>query len=222
MVFPSAFLFVHDCLGINLPSRYTDPSSERNHPSQRSRILRYPMSQLVIEEKRATQVANILSVVIPLVVAILLGVRTKVDLGTWTKMLPHAIGAINTLTSILLVLGLVAQKLGKIGLHRLAMTTAFSLGAIFLVCYVTYHLSNPSTKFGGSGVLRGLYYVLLLSHIGLSLIVLPLVLRAFLFALTNQISRHRRVAKYAYPIWLYVSTTGVIVYLLISPYYKSQ
>lgn len=178
------------------------------------------MSHLVIQEKRATLVANILSVVIPLVVAVLLGVRTKVDMGAWTKMLPHAIGAINTLTSVLLVLGLVAQKFGKIGLHRLAMTTAFSFGAVFLVCYVTYHLTNRSTVFGGTGLMRGFYYFVLISHIGLSLVVLPLVLRTFLFALTDQIARHRRVAKYAYPIWLYVSTTGVIVYLMISPYYR--
>lgn len=180
------------------------------------------MSPIVIDEKRATLVANLLSVSIPLVVAILLGVRTKVDLGSWTKWLPHAIGTINTLTSVLLILGLLAQKFGKIGLHRLAMSTAFSLGAIFLVCYVTYHLSNPSTHFGGVGVLRILYYGLLLSHISLSLIVLPLVLRAFLFALTNQIAKHRKIAKYAYPIWLYVSMSGVIVYLMISPYYNHQ
>jgi putative membrane protein len=104
-------------------------------------------------------------------------------------------------------------------LHRLAMTSAFALGAVFLVCYVTYHLSNPSTSYGGSGVLRFVYYALLISHIGLSLVVLPLVLRAFLFALTNQFERHRKIAKYAFPIWLYVSTTGVLVYLMISPYY---
>ncbi|HUP80658.1 MAG TPA: DUF420 domain-containing protein [Pirellula sp.] len=177
------------------------------------------MSNLVIEEKRATLAANAISVAIPLVVAILLGIRTKVDLGDWTKMLPHAIGAINTLTSVLLILGLVAQKAGKIGLHRLAMTTAFLLGAVFLVCYVTYHLSNPSTKFGGSETMRGFYYFVLFTHIGLSLIVLPLVLRTFLFALTNQFEKHRGVAKYAFPIWLYVSTTGVVVYLMISPYY---
>ena len=177
------------------------------------------MSNSVIEEKRATLVANLLSIAIPLVVAILLGIQTKVDLGAWTKTLPHAIGAINSLTSVLLVLGLIAQKAGKIGLHRLAMTAAFALGAVFLVCYVTYHLSNPSTTYGGTGGLRALYYTLLLSHIGLSLVVLPLVLRAFLFALTNQITRHRRIAKYAYPIWLYVSITGVMVYLMISQYY---
>ena len=176
----------------------------------------------VIEEKRATLAVNILSVVIPVVVVILLGIRTKVDLGAWTKLLPHAIGAINSLTSLLLILGLVAQKMANIRMHRLAMTTAFSLGAVFLVCYVTYHLTNRSTVFGGSGMKRVFYYAVLISHIGLSLVVLPLVLRAFLFALTNQIARHRRVAKYAYPIWLYVSTTGVIVYLMISPYYGHE
>ncbi len=176
----------------------------------------------VIEEKRATLAVNILSVVIPVVVVILLGIRTKVDLGAWTKILPHAIGAINSLTSVLLILGLVAQKMANIRMHRLAMTTAFSLGAVFLVCYVTYHLTNRSTVFGGSGMERVFYYAVLISHIGLSLVVLPLVLRAFLFALTNQIIRHRRVAKYAYPIWLYVSTTGVIVYLMISPYYGHE
>ena len=177
------------------------------------------MSNIAIEEKRATLVVNVLSIAIPLVVAILLGIRTKVELGAWTKVLPHIIGAINSLTSLLLVLGLISQKMGKIRWHRLAMTSAFALGGLFLICYVTYHLSNPSTKFGGSGALRTAYYGLLLSHIGLSLVVLPLVLRAFLFALTNQIARHRRIAKFAYPIWLYVSTTGVMVYLMISPYY---
>lgn len=176
----------------------------------------------VIEEKRATLAVNILSVAIPVVVVILLGIRTKVDLGAWTKILPHAIGAINSITSVLLILGLVAQKMANIRMHRLAMTTAFSLGAVFLVCYVTYHLTNRSTVFGGNGMKRVFYYAVLISHIGLSLVVLPLVLRAFLFALTNQIARHRRVAKYAYPIWLYVSTTGVIVYLMISPYYGHE
>ena len=87
------------------------------------------MSNYVISEKRATLIANVLSIAIPVVVAILLGIRTKLDLGVWTKILPHVIGTINALTTTILIVGLVAQKLGKIGLHRLAMTTAFSLGA---------------------------------------------------------------------------------------------
>jgi len=176
----------------------------------------------MIPEKRAAWIVNALSIAIPLVVAVLLGIRTKIDLGTWTKVLPHAIGGINTLTSLLLILGLSAQKWKRIDVHRYSMTGAFCLGAVFLVCYVTYHLSNPSTKFGGEGFIRILYYSILISHIGLSLIVLPFVLRAFMFAVTNQIQRHRRVAKIAFPIWLYVSITGVIVYLMISPYYSTH
>jgi putative membrane protein len=173
------------------------------------------------QEKKVTLLVNVLSIAVPIVVAILLGLRTKLDLGTWTKILPHVIGGINTLTSLLLIVGFVAQRAKKISLHRFVMTTAFALGAVFLVCYVTYHLTNPSTKFGGTGLIRILYYSVLISHILLSLVVLPLVLRAFLFAATNQISRHRAIAKYAFPIWLYVSVTGVIAYLMISPYYGS-
>jgi len=173
------------------------------------------------QEKRATLLVNGLSIAIPLVVAVLLGIRTKLDLGTWTKILPHAIGAINTLTSLFLVAGLVAQKMGKISVHRFAMSSAFGLGACFLVCYVTYHLSNPSTRFGGEGAIRLVYYSVLISHILLSLIVLPLVLRAFMFALTNQVARHRKIARFAFPIWLYVSITGVIAYVMISPYYSA-
>lgn len=165
-------------------------------------------------------IVNAVSIAIPLVVAVLLGIRTKIDLGTWTKFLPHAIGAINTSTSVLLILGLCSQRWKRIDLHRCFMTGAFCLGAGFLVCYVTYHLSNPSTKFGGEGFIRIVYYTVLISHIGMSLIVLPFVLRAFMFAVTNQIQRHRRVAKIAFPIWLYVSITGVIAYLMISPYYS--
>ncbi len=171
-------------------------------------------------EKRSTLAINLLSIGIPLVVAILLGIRTKVDLGSWTSVLPHAIGAINTLTSILLIVGMIFLKAGKIQWHRYAMTSAFILGGFFLVCYVTYHLSNPSTTYGGTGFYRSLYYFILISHIALSMVVLPLVLRAFYFAITDQFARHMRVAKFAFPIWLYVSVTGVLVYLMISPYYQ--
>lgn len=180
------------------------------------------MSQSNKQEAQAALVVNVLSVVVPVVVALLLGIPKKFELGAWTKFLPHIIGGINTLTSLLLIAGLIFQKLNKITLHRIAMTSAFALGGLFLVCYVTYHLSNPSTKFGGEGPIRIAYYFVLLSHIVLSILVLPLVLRAFLFAVTHQIARHRKIAKYAFPIWLYVSVTGVIAYLMISPYYGNH
>jgi len=171
-------------------------------------------------DRKAMLVANILSIAIPLVVALLLGIPTKIDLGSWTKQLPHLIGAINVVTSSVLVIGWLAIRSGNVGLHRSAMLTAFGLGAGFLVCYVLYHLTNPSTKFGGEGAIRGVYYFVLLSHILLSLVVLPLVLRALWYALLGRFDLHRHVAKLAYPIWLYVSVTGVIAYWMISPYYQ--
>ncbi len=165
---------------------------------------------------------NAVSAIVPLVVALLLGIQTKVELGAWTKVLPHVIGGINSLTALLLVVGFVLIKFGKVEGHRWAMTCAFLLGGCFLVCYITYHLSNPSTRFGGEGTIKTIYYVLLLSHIALSILVLPLVLRAFIYALTSQFEAHRRVAKFAFPIWFYVSVSGVLVYLMISPYYPKQ
>lgn len=177
--------------------------------------------QQKIERQRINtlRAINLVSVAVPIVVALLLGIRTKVDLGSWTKMLPHAIGGINSLTSILLVIGFIAVRNRKISLHRACMASAIGLGALFLVCYVTYHLSNPSTTYGGQGAIRYLYYFVLISHIALSLVVLPLVLRAFAFAWCGMFESHRRIARFALPIWLYVSITGVLAYLMISPYY---
>lgn len=166
-------------------------------------------------ETRSMFLINTISVVVPLVVAVLLAFPNKLDLGGWTKNLSHAIGIINSATTLALLAGLVFIKQNKIELHRWAMTAAFVLGGFFLVCYVTYHMSNPSNKFNGEGAVRYIYFFVLISHIALSLVVLPLVLRAMFFAVTRQFARHKRVVKYAYPIWLYVSVTGVAVYFML-------
>ncbi|MCU0449111.1 MAG: DUF420 domain-containing protein [Bernardetiaceae bacterium] len=163
---------------------------------------------------------NVLSVAIPVAVALLIGIRTKLPLGTWTSTLPHVIGAINSLTAGLLIAALIAIKNKKVDLHRNLMYGAFGLGAIFLVLYILYHISNPSTSFGGQGWVRPVYYFLLISHIGLSIVVVRFVLLAMHYALTKQFTQHRRIVKIAYPLWLYVSVSGVLVYLLISPYYS--
>jgi putative membrane protein len=179
------------------------------------------MQAIVLEKnEKYTRLINILAIAIPLVVAVLLGIREKVDLGGWTKILPHLNGVINSITSILLIVGLYFIKQGNIAAHRRVMTWAFTFGSLFLVSYVLYHLSNESTAFGGIGVIRYVYYFLLVSHIVLSIVVVWFVLRAIYFAYSNQIDAHRRTVRWAYPIWLYVSITGVIVYLLISPYYS--
>lgn len=95
------------------------------------------------------------------------------------------------------------------------MMTSFALGAVFLICYLTYHLSNPENRFSETGSVRYLYLFILATHILLSIVVLPLVLRALYFAVTGQFEKHRNIVRFAYPIWLYVSLSGVAVYLML-------
>jgi putative membrane protein len=166
-------------------------------------------------ETKSRLLINIISIAVPLVVAVMFGFTNKLSLGEWTKVLPHFIGAINFLTTLSLIAGLIFIKKKRIELHRAAMTVAFALGGLFLICYVTYHISNPANKFNGEGSVRYIYFFFLITHIGFSLIVLPLVLRGMFFAVTRQFNRHKNLVKYAFPIWLYVSATGVIVYLLL-------
>jgi len=172
-----------------------------------------------VKEQKANRVITILSLAIPIAVAVLLGIRQKVDLGSWTTYLPHLNGIINSITSVLLLVGFYFIRQKNIVAHKRTMLAAFTFGSLFLVSYVLYHLTNESTPFGGQGWIRPVYYFLLVSHIVLSVVVVWFVLRAVYFALSGQITRHKQTVKYAFPIWLYVSVTGVIVYLLIKPYY---
>ena len=172
-----------------------------------------------VEDRKASRVINVLAIAIPIAVAVLLGIRQKVDLGAWTTYLPHLNGIINSVTALLLILGLYFIRQKNVAAHRATMLTAFILGSLFLISYVLYHLSNESTPFGGEGWVRPVYYFLLISHIVLSVVVVWFVLRAVYFALSGQYQRHKAVVRWAYPIWLYVSITGVIVYLMIKPYY---
>ncbi len=166
-------------------------------------------------QTKSTVLINIISVVVPIAVAIMISFPNQLNLGVWTKSLSHAIGLINTLTTIALIAGLIFIKRKNVNYHRAAMTAAFLLGGLFLVCYIVYHISNPANKFNGEGAWRYGYLFILITHIALSLVVLPLVLRAMYFAVTQQFARHKSVVRYAYPIWLYVSASGVIVYLML-------
>ena len=176
------------------------------------------MTSEAVKKKRLLLI-RVLSVAIPLVVALLIGIREKLDLGEWVFNLPHVIGVLNSLTALCLIMALVAIKKKNIKLHQNLNTTALVLGAIFLLCYVTYHASADSTPYGGDGALKTIYYILLISHIVLSVSVVPLVLFSFYHAWNKDYDKHRKVVKYTFPIWLYVSISGVAVYALISPYY---
>ena len=166
------------------------------------------------------KIITIVSVIIPLAVAVLLFMPSKIELfGDWTYKLPHFNAVINSLTALFLVISFYMIKYKKnVSMHQLFNTMAFILGGIFLVSYIIYHSSVESTRYIGDS--KGIYYFFLISHILLSIVVVPFVLFAFYYSLYDQIKKHKKVVKYTFPIWLYVSVSGVIVYLMISPFYK--
>ena len=182
------------------------------------------MEVLTLEknDKKYFRLIQVLSIAIPVAVAvILLGMgRTKLPLGNWTKGLTALNAVINSATSVTLLLGFIFIKQKNIALHRIMMLISFVLGAVFLISYVLYHISNGDTHFGGTGAIRYVYFFLLITHIILSIVVVRFVLLALYYALSRQFERHKNMVRFAYPIWLYVSVTGVIVYLMISPYYS--
>ena len=127
---------------------------------------------------------------------------------------------INSMVSVLLVAGLIAVKNRRYTLHKKIMLAAIVLSVLFLISYICHHLFAGDTKFGGAGTIRYIYFFILISHIFLAAIILPFILFTAYRAMISEWPLHRRMAKITWPIWLYVSVTGVLVYLLISPYYK--
>lgn len=163
----------------------------------------------------------ILSVVIPLAVAALFGVNLRklgFDVEPLT-FLPPIYATINALTAIILIIAFWAIKNKKIVLHENLMTTAIGCSVVFLIMYVAYHMTSDSTPYGGEGMIRYLYYFILITHILLSIVIIPFVLITYVRAITNNFERHKKIARITFPMWLYVAITGVIVYLMISPYY---
>ena len=158
----------------------------------------------------------ILSIAIPLLVAILFGVKIDAKLPVF---LPPIYASINALTSIVLIVAVWAIKKGKVKLHEKLIKTAIVFSALFLMLYVAYHMTSESTKFGGDGSIKLVYFIILISHIILSIAVIPFVLITFVRAITNNIESHKKIAKYTFPLWLYVTVSGVVVYLMIAPYY---
>ncbi|MGQ3677840.1 DUF420 domain-containing protein [Tenacibaculum discolor] len=169
------------------------------------------------EEKKYKKFITIVSIVIPIAVAALFGV--KIPNIEPLSFLPPIYASINGLTAVLLVASVVAIKNGKRKLHEQLNTTAIICSALFLVMYVAYHMTSDSTKFGGEGIVKYVYFFILITHILLSIIIIPFVLITFMRARLGNFSEHRKIAKITFPLWLYVAVTGVVVYLMISPYY---
>ncbi|NOR28548.1 MAG: DUF420 domain-containing protein [Lutibacter sp.] len=171
---------------------------------------------MTTDTKKYNKWIVMLSIAIPLVVAILFGVKIDAELPIF---LPPIYASINGLTSILLIVAVWAVKNKKLKLHEKLMKTAIVFSVLFLVLYMAYHMTSNSTKFGGEGSLKIIYFIILISHIILSIIVIPFVLITYVRAITNNIELHKKIAKYTFPLWLYVALSGVVVYILISPYY---
>lgn len=170
----------------------------------------------ILDDKKYNKLIVVLSVAIPLVVALLFGVKIDVELPVF---LPPIYASTNALTTIILVLAFIAIQNKKIKLHERLMKLAIILSVCFLVMYVAYHMTSDSTKFGGEGFVKYFYYFILLTHIVLSVAVIPFVLITYVRAITNNIEKHKKIAKITFPLWLYVTVTGVLVYIMISPYY---
>jgi len=164
--------------------------------------------------KNARKLIVLLSIVIPVVVAALFKVKIP---GYNLSFLPPLYAGINGLTALFLFAALISIKNGKIELHKTFIQACLTLSVLFLVCYVAYHITSDSTVYAGS--YRNLYLFILVSHIVLSVAVIPIVLFTYLFAWEGNYERHKKWTKFAFPIWMYVAITGVVVYFMISPFY---
>lgn len=173
------------------------------------------------EEKKYKGWIWALSIIIPLAVAALFGVNLP-KLGYDVKplsFLPPIYASINGLTAILLVWAVSAIKKGNKKLHEQLIIICMICSSLFLVMYVAYHMTSVSTPYGGEGLIRYVYFFILITHIVLSVIIIPFVLFTFVRGIAGAYERHKKLARITYPMWLYVAVTGVIVYLMISPYY---
>jgi putative membrane protein len=175
----------------------------------------------MMSETKHKKLIIFISIFLPIAVAALFGINLQ-KLGFDVEplsFLPPIYASTNGLTAILLVLAVIAIKKGNRKLHEGLMKTCIGLSILFLGMYIAYHMTSNSTTFGGGGIIRTVYFFILISHIILSIAIIPLVLITYSKTLSQQFDQHKKIAKVTFPIWLYVAVTGVVVYWMISPYY---
>tara|TARA_R110002073_G_scaffold40547_5_gene115309 strand:- start:468465 stop:468992 length:528 start_codon:yes stop_codon:yes gene_type:complete len=175
------------------------------------------MSQKITSANKYNKWIVLLSIAIPVVVAVLFTV--KIPNVEPLSFLPPIYASVNAVTALLLIAAVVAIKKKKRKVHEYLMKTAIACSVAFLAMYVAYHMTSDSTTFGGDGNIKYFYYFILITHILLSIIVIPFVLITYVRAITNDFERHKKIARITFPLWLYVATTGVVVYVMIAPYY---
>ena len=163
-----------------------------------------------------------LSIIIPIVVALLMIFPDVFHIESESidfSSLPFFHAILNGSTAVLLFTGFILIKNKKANLHKISMLSAFVLSSVFLLSYVTSKLTNAPVPFGGEGLIRYIYFFILISHIILSVLVLPLALFSIYRGMTGEIEKHKSIVRYTFPVWMYVAITGVLVYILMSPYY---
>lgn len=163
--------------------------------------------------------AWILSAVVLLLVVAMQKIKLPLPDGWTTSFLPPIHAGINALAAVVLLVSLIFIKLGNVKLHRATMVLAMILSVLFLLSYVAYHMTNDPTKYGGEGIMRTTYFILLITHITFAAVSLPFILFTFIAGWTNRFTAHRKLARWVFPLWLYVAITGPICYWMLKPYY---
>jgi putative membrane protein len=173
-----------------------------------------------MNDKTVFRIILALSAVVFAVVVVLYQLPKSDSIPDWAKFLPMLNAIINGTCSVLLVTSFMAIKRKNIALHRKLNITTFALSSLFLVSYIVFHSFGVETRFPEDNSIRPFYLFILVSHIILAAAVFPLVLTSFYLGLGGKVEQHRKVSRFTFPIWLYVTVTGVLVYLMISPYYS--
>ncbi|MFM7401983.1 MAG: DUF420 domain-containing protein [Bacteroidota bacterium] len=174
------------------------------------------MANIALEKKLNT-LAYVVSVVVLLLVGLMRRVKIQTDIDF--SFLPPVHASLNALTAVILVVAFIHIKNGRVEQHRKAIYAAMVTSALFLLSYVLYHFTTPETRFGGEGIIRHVYFFILITHIILAALTLPFILLTFNRAYTDQFDRHKKMARWVFPLWLYVAVTGPVCYLMLKPYY---
>ncbi len=170
-----------------------------------------------ISAKKYNKWIVILSIIIPVIIAILFTVKIP-NIEPLT-FLPPIYAGMNAVTALVLIAAVVAIKKKDKKVHEYFMKSAILFSVLFLVLYIMYHMTSDATPYGGEGTIKYIYYFILITHILLSIVVIPFVLITYVRAITSDFERHKKIARYTFPLWLYVAVSGVVVYIMISPYY---
>lgn len=163
--------------------------------------------------------AWILSAAVLLLVVVMQKVKLPLPEGWSTAFLPPIYAGINAVAAVVLLVSVIFIKLGNVRLHRATMVFAMFLSVLFLLSYVAYHMTNDPTRYGGTGTMRTVYFLLLITHIVSAAVSLPFILFTFIAGWTNRFAAHRKLARWVFPLWLYVAVTGPVCYWMLKPYY---